>query len=103
MLVGLHKEVDATLARLGLPPRPEPLAGRGTVQVWTVQTVDERVALAVVSARDAEALRRISRALPHYGARSYLAFEGARAIETGVWPAPGRLIPVSSARDTHSK
>ena len=96
LLVGLHADIDATLARLGLPPRPTLLAGRGTAQVWTVQA--GQVPLAVVSARDAEALRQISLALPHYGARSYLAFEGARAIETGVWPAPGRLIPVTASR-----
>lgn len=95
LLVGLHADVDAELTRLGLPPRPASLAGRGTAQVWTVQTEDNRAPLAVVSARDAESLRQISRALPHYGARSFLAFDGARAIETGVWPAPGRLVPVA--------
>ncbi|MBI3375479.1 MAG: M1 family peptidase [Betaproteobacteria bacterium] len=100
LLVGRHAEIDAALARLGLPPRPARLAGRGTAQVWTVWTAhdreNDRVPLAVVSARDAEALRQIARALPHYGARSYLAFEGARAIETGVWSAPGRLIQVTA-------
>lgn len=95
LLVGLHADIDAALARLGLPPRPGLLAGRGSAQVWTVQETNGRAPLAVVSARDAAALRDIARPLPHYGARSYLAFEGARAIETGVWQAPGRLTPVS--------
>jgi hypothetical protein len=86
------------LERFGLPPRPGRLAGRGSAQVWTVRVPEGRAPLAVVSARDAESLRQISRPLPHYGARSYLAFDGARAIETGVWHAPGRLIPVRADR-----
>ncbi|MSP97822.1 MAG: M1 family peptidase [Betaproteobacteria bacterium] len=103
LLVGLHAQVDATLERLGLPSRPRRLAGRGTAQVWTVQSEADRTPLAVVSARDTEALRQISRALPHYGARSYLAFEGARAIEIGVWPAPGRVIPVTLRPDAPAR
>jgi len=103
LLIGLHADVEATLARLRLPPLPKELAGRGTAQVWTVQTTAGGVPLAVVSARDTLALRQIAAALPHYGARSYLAFEGARAIETGVWPAPGRLISVTSRPDAASR
>jgi aminopeptidase N len=98
LLVGLHRDVDAVLERLGLPPRPERLADRGSAQVWTVRAPEGRAPLAVVSVRDAESLRQISRPLPHYGARSYLAFDGARAIEAGVWDAPGRLIPVRADR-----
>ena len=53
--------------------------------------------LAVVSARDAEALRSLQRPLPHYGAQSWLVFEDGRALERGTWPAPGRVIPVLAA------
>ncbi|MFZ1910455.1 MAG: M1 family aminopeptidase, partial [Burkholderiales bacterium] len=35
LLVGLNADVDAALARLGLPPRPTALASRGSAQVWT--------------------------------------------------------------------
>ncbi|HSD60500.1 MAG TPA: M1 family aminopeptidase, partial [Burkholderiales bacterium] len=94
LLVGLEVEVDAALSRLGLPPRPANLAGRGTAQAWTVQR-EGGAPVAVVSARDAESLRALLRPLPHYGAQSYVVFEGARALERGVWPAPGRLIPVA--------
>ncbi len=103
LLAGLHADIDAALARLGLPPRPAAIAERGTAQVWTVQTPAGRAPLAVVSARDAEALRRISPALPHYGARSYLVFDGARMIEAGVWPAPGRVLPVTTRAATVAK
>ena len=94
LMVGTHAEVDAALARLGLPPRPAGLAGKGTAQVWSVQAQAGEAPVAVVSARDAQSLRQITQALPHYGARSYLVFEGTRAIEMGVWPAAGRLIPL---------
>jgi hypothetical protein len=51
--------------------------------------------VAVISVRDAEALRALARPLPHYGAQSFLAFQGARAIERGVWPATATLVPVA--------
>ena len=95
LLIGLNADIDAALARLGLPARPKALAGRGSAQVWTVRREGNAPPVAVVSARDAAALLALSRPLPHYGAQSYLVFEDARAVARGVWPAPGRLIPVS--------
>ncbi|SIR08665.1 hypothetical protein SAMN05421829_109202 [Aromatoleum tolulyticum] len=96
LLAGLHADVDAALERAGLPPRPERLAGRGSAQVWTV-AVPAGAPVAVISARDAESLRALLRPLPHYGAQSWLVFEGARLVERGVWPAPTPLIPVRAA------
>ena len=95
LLVGLDADVDAALARLGVPPRPKALAGRGSARVWTVQRSGKAPPVAVVSVRDAAALLELQRPLPHYGAQSYLVFEGARAVRRGVWPAPARLIPVA--------
>lgn len=96
LLAGLHADVDATLKRAHLPPRPERLAGRGSAQVWTV-SVPDGAPVAVVSARDVESLRALLRPLPHYGAQSWLVFEDARLVERGVWPAPAPLIPVRDA------
>jgi aminopeptidase N len=93
LLVGLQPDVDAALASRGLPPEPARLAGRGTAQMWTLPRAAGP--LAVISVRDAEALRALARPLPHYGAQSFLAFEGARAIERGVWPATATLVPVA--------
>lgn len=93
LLAGLHEDVDAVLARAGLPPRPAELAGRGSAQVWTVARAGG-AALAVVSARDAESLAALARPLPHYGGQSWLAFAGGRLLARGIWPAPGRLLPV---------
>lgn len=91
LVVGLHAEVDAWLARAGLAPRPAQLeATHGSAQVWAVRAADGR-AIVLVSARDARALVALARPLPHYGALSYLAFDGARAIERGVWPTQPQL------------
>ena len=98
LLVGLNADVDAALARLGLPPRPNTLAGRGSALVWTVQRAVNATPVAVVSVRDAAALLALQRPLPHYGAQSFLIFEGANAVTHGVWPAPELLIPVAVTR-----
>jgi hypothetical protein len=96
LIVGLQRDVDATLSRLGLAPHPAILTGRGSAQVWTVRS-ENGAPIAVISARDAASLVALLRPLPHYGAQSYLIFEGSRAIARGIWPAPGRLIAVTRA------
>ena len=95
LLVGLHADVDAALAQAGLPPRPASLAGRGSAQVWTVERTDGRP-VAVVSVNDADALRALHGPLPHYGGQSWLVFDGRRVLDRGVWPAPGRFVPVEN-------
>jgi hypothetical protein len=95
LIMGLHDDVDRALARLSLPPRPALLTGKGGAQVWTVQGSASPVA--VVSAKDEAALEALVRPLPHYGAQSYLAFEGARAIERGTWPPIAKSIAVTSS------
>jgi hypothetical protein len=97
LLVGLHADVDVALARADLPPRPVSLAGRGSAQVWTIARA-AGPPVAVVSAKDAEALRALLSPLPHYGGQSWLVFDGRRALDRGVWPAPGRLIAVQNDR-----
>lgn len=97
LLIGLHADIDAALARAGLPPRPASLAGRGSAQVWTISR-KPGAPVAVVSARDAAALGALLRPLPHYGAQSWLALEGSRVLDRGVWPAPGRLVAVDASR-----
>ena len=91
LIVGLHADVEAALRRLGLPPGPAMLAGKGTAQVWTIGGTR----VAVVSARDEAALEALARPLPHYGAQSWLAFDGARVLERGAWPLAPRTVPVT--------
>jgi aminopeptidase N len=95
LVIGLHEAVDRALASAGLPPRPETLAGRGSAQVWTGYSETGR-ALAVISARDVAALQALMRPLPHYGRQSWLVFDGARAIDRGVWPVEAASVPVTS-------
>lgn len=84
LLVGLHADVDAALARLGFA-RPASLAAtQGSAQAWTLAV---GAPLAVLSVRDAAALAALERPLPHYGAQSWMVFEAGRAVAHGIWPA----------------
>lgn len=98
LVLGTHTEVDAWLARHGLPARPISLGGKGSAQVWTAQTAAGAV-LAVVSARDAEALTALRRPLPHYGQQSWLVFDGAKANERGVWEAVPQRVKIRAAHN----
>ncbi len=93
LVIGLAGEVDRWLARHGLPRRPDAVAGKGTAQVWT-QARERGAPVAIVSAADAGALAALTRPLPHYGRQSFLAFDGARAIERGVWPGQAMQHPL---------
>lgn len=95
LIIGLHADIERTLAAWGLPPRPETVANHGSAQVWTVERGGSPPPIAVISARDAESLAMLARPLPHYGSQSYLAFEGSRVIARGIWPAQARLVPVT--------
>ena len=86
LVIGLQDQVDAWLVRHQLPAQPEILRGKGSAQAWTVSRADG-VMLAVVSARNTEALAALTRPLPHYGRQSYVVFEGAKVIDKGAWQA----------------
>jgi len=85
LIVGITPQVKAFLARFELDAVPETLAGRGTARVWAVRR-EGAAPLLVVAADDVAALEALLRPLPHYGSKSYLVFEGPRALETGTWP-----------------
>ena len=85
LVIGLSADVAQFLARANLSARPQQVGTRGTAQVWTASQPNGK-AMAVVSAESVDALRALLRPLPHYGRQSYLIFEGARAVERGVWP-----------------
>jgi aminopeptidase N len=95
LMIGLHPDVDAALARLGLPPRPAQVARDGSAQVWTIPRPPQATPIAVVSARDAEAIAALERPLPHYGAQSWLVFDGRKATARGVWPLQEKPTPVA--------
>ncbi|WP_247894190.1 M1 family metallopeptidase [Azospirillum sp. B510] len=85
LLVGTDALVSRELSVRGLPPAPDEVAGRGSARAWVSRTADGRAVL-VVSGADAEALRALLRPLPHYGRQSWLVFDGAKAVERGLWP-----------------
>jgi len=68
-----------------MPPVPLTLDGRGSARVWTGLHQD-RPFLAVAAA-DGASLAALLRPLPHYGRKSFLVFEGRKAVEHGTWPA----------------
>lgn len=91
LVIGLHADIDEWLAAGGVAQRPPALAsGRGSAQVWTHRAGDGRTNV-MVSVRDAASLAALLRPLPHYGQQSWLVFDGARAIERGVWPAQPQI------------
>jgi aminopeptidase N len=89
LVIGLDDDVERWLKSRSLPARPAALA-KGSAVAWTAALPQGR-SMAVVSARDAGALAALVRPLPHYGRRSYVVFEGAKAIEMGVWPARAQV------------
>ena len=93
LVIGLEQDVDRLLAERLLPPRPDTLKGTGSAQVWASRQVSGKT-LVVVSARDADSLSALQRPLPHYGRQSWLVFDGAKAIDRGVWPAETPTWPV---------
>jgi hypothetical protein len=93
LAIGLAGEVDAWLAKKGLAPQPSIFASSATALVWAARRSDGR-ALVTISARDAAALAALLRPLPHYGRQSWIAFDGAKAIERGVWPSSPQEVPL---------
>jgi aminopeptidase N len=86
LIIGTTQEVEAVLLRHGLDGIPAKLASRGTARVWTANWRGD-LPLLVVAADNIQALGALLRPLPHYGSRSYLVFDGRRAIDKGIWSA----------------
>lgn len=95
LLAGTRAEVAAALAAAGLPPaRPDADGQHGSAEVWTTSGESP---LLVIAADDADALRAMQRALPHYGGQSWLVFDGAQVVARGVWPVRERVVAVDQA------
>jgi aminopeptidase N len=90
LLIGTTAPVAEALRHAGLPKRP--LDDRGTARVWMAWYSDD-VPLLVLEAEDVNALRQTI-ATRHYGASSYLVFEGRRVVDRGVWPPTARPLQV---------
>ncbi len=86
LVIGLDAEVDHWLASQQLPGRPAELRVAASAAVWTA-ALPQGKSMVVVAARDARALTALLRPLPHYGRKSYVIFDGAKAVASGVWPS----------------
>jgi hypothetical protein len=89
LVIGIGDEVDRWLKSRGLPARPDALR-KGSAVAWTASLAPGK-SIVVVSARDVDSLSALVRPLPHYGRKSYVVFDGARVIESGVWSARPQL------------
>ncbi len=85
LIIGITSQVESFLRKTAIEGVPDSLAGRGSARVWTARRKNGEPLL-VVAADDVAALEALLRPLPHYGGKSYLVFEGRRAVDTGVWP-----------------
>ena len=104
LVVGDRASVSALIARLGLGALPDvlfqespPPSGaaapplKGSAQAWTARTANGKT-LAFVMAADPASLEALQRAMPHYGRRSWLVFNGGRVAGQGAWPAPAQSL-----------
>lgn len=92
LVIGLEADVVPWLQGRGLPAKPASLKS-GSAAAWTATSAYGKT-VAVVTARDAQALAALARPLPHYGRRSYVIFDGGKAIDAGVWPARAQSATV---------
>ncbi|MDP2870433.1 MAG: M1 family aminopeptidase [Methyloversatilis sp.] len=82
MVIGSFAGIDGWLARHHLPARDRD----GEVVAWALRAPAGGT-LALVAARDALALEKATRALPHYGQQGWVTLTGGRAASRGQWPA----------------
>ncbi len=83
IVIGDNNEIATYLAQFLSTNVPERVKN-GSAAAWTGQGADGHPVL-VVRGDDAAAIDRLLRPLPHYGSRSYITFNGSRALDKGVW------------------
>lgn len=93
LIVGSGLKLGQTLAAAQLPATPESFSGRGEVRVWTARAV-RGFPVIVIEVDSAEALKAVSRRLPHYGSKSFLVFDGGEVVSKGVWPPSAKPLRV---------
>lgn len=83
IVIGDNEDIATYLAQYLSTAIPEQVKS-GSAAAWTVQSADGHPVL-VIRGDDAAAIDRLLRPLPHYGSRSYIIFDGSRALDKGVW------------------
>jgi hypothetical protein len=96
LVIGTTEDVEGLRTELGslhhAPDVAATLDGQGTARAWVEHRLDGSPWL-FVAADEAAALADILRPLPHYRGRSYVVFDGAKAISKGLWDV--RSSPLS--------
>ena len=85
LVFGSKEEIDRFIAKFKLPERPSEIASKGSGRAWVARRKNGNAVL-FIEADDAEALGAMSRPLPHYRSKSFVVFDGRRALAKGVWP-----------------
>jgi hypothetical protein len=101
MLVIADSSASATLKEQEMAA-PEQVAAKGSARVWSGRDANQK-AWAVIEAKDIEALKALSGPLPHHGRQSWLVFEGAKAIEKGIWPVLPESLKIETATQEQPK
>ncbi len=91
LAIGRSEDIEALRQEAGPFSHAEAVAamleGPATARAWSARrTADDRPWF-FVAVEDAAALDAIARPLPHYRRRSFVVFEGSKAIDKGYWPA----------------
>ncbi len=82
---GTKTQVDAFIKSAHLPARPAQISDIGDARAWTAREPGGN-AILFVEAETPAMLRAMMRSLPHYRSKSFVIFEGGRAVGNGVWP-----------------
>ena len=85
LIIGSEKKISEILAQIKWSDRFSRPSTLGSAWAWTRRRAGGEPVL-IVAAKDAVSLKAILRPLPHYRSRSFVTFEGRRAIERGIWP-----------------
>lgn len=96
LVVGTDAAVASLTRRERLADPPEDVAGEGTARAWAARR-GERGTVVIVSAVDLSALREITLLLPHFGADSFVVFNGRRVEKRGLLPAGRSPLSVGLA------
>jgi aminopeptidase N len=97
MLIGTRAEVADALQRFHLPSRPSLPVCTGPGCAWAVREADG-TPLVAVEAETPAAAERLVALLRHYGAESWVAWDGGRVAGRGLAAPPAAPLTVRLAR-----
>lgn len=85
LAIGPAQRIDDLTKRLGIPARPDNIAGKGSSRTWMATRADGKPIL-FVEAEGLDDLQALIRSLPHYRSKSYVVLDGGRVVASGALP-----------------